>query len=98
MRPVQGLMEREIEGCEPLRSNFLGPICMQSILDRLVKTSPVSAMVRVALENILSPDFIDGIFRYYRNHSDSAPVTLLRHRRSDVSSRVPGKRANGRSD
>ena len=36
---------------------------MQSILDRLVKTSPVPAMVRVALENVLSPDFIDGIFR-----------------------------------
>ena len=56
-------MECEIEGCEFLCSHVLGPICMQSILDRLVKTSPVPAMVRVALENILSPDFIDGIFR-----------------------------------
>jgi len=36
---------------------------MQTILDRLVKMSPVPAMVRVALESMLSPDFADGIFR-----------------------------------
>jgi hypothetical protein len=36
---------------------------MQTILDRLVKKSPISAMVRAAMENILAPAFIDGIFR-----------------------------------
>lgn len=36
---------------------------MQTILDRLVKKSPISAMVRAAMENILAPTFIDDIFR-----------------------------------
>ncbi len=36
---------------------------MQSILDRLVKVSPIPAMVRIALESILSPQHLDGIFR-----------------------------------
>lgn len=36
---------------------------MQAILDRLEKVSPVPAMVRIALESILSPDSIDDIFR-----------------------------------
>lgn len=40
-----------------------GSFCMQTILDRLFKISPVPSMVRMALENILAPEFVDGIFR-----------------------------------
>lgn len=36
---------------------------MQIILERLIKTSPVSTMVRATLENILSAEFIDSVFR-----------------------------------
>lgn len=36
---------------------------METFLDRLVKVTPVAAMVRVALENILAPQDIDRIFR-----------------------------------
>lgn len=46
---------------------------MQVILDRLIKISPVPAMVRIALESILSPDFIDSIFR------STATVQTQRH-------------------
>lgn len=56
-------MEPGIEGCEQLCSRFWKLTLMQSILDRLVKVSPVPAMVRIALENILSPEHLDGIFR-----------------------------------
>lgn len=52
-----------IEGCELLRSRIRKLDLMQSILDRLVKISPIPAMVRIALENILSPEHLDGIFR-----------------------------------
>ena len=56
-------MEQNIEGCDRTKLSLSGFIRMQTILDRLVKKSPISAMVRASMENILSPDFIDGIFR-----------------------------------
>lgn len=36
---------------------------MQAFLDRLIKTSPIPTMVRASLENLLSPEFINTIFR-----------------------------------
>jgi len=63
MRLIQGLTEQNIEGRERTQFPLRGFICMQTILDRLVKKSPISTMVRAAMENILSPKFIDAVFR-----------------------------------
>lgn len=51
----------QYRGTEPIYFNWVR--VMQAFLDRLIKTSPIPTMVRATLENLLSPDFINSVFR-----------------------------------
>ncbi len=61
MTELPGSQGEDIEGSNPTSTQGFDE--MQLFIERLIKTSPVPVMVRATLENILSPDFINQIFR-----------------------------------